>query len=713
MPDSPLNFPHSRGSTPARHIRGISRAQRRAKFAARPSALEELERRELLSAAVYAVTTTADSGSGSLRDAITQANANTGLWQNTIQFQISSTGVQTITLLSALPTVAGPIIIDGFTEGGYAGAPLIQINGASAGPVADGIDLVGGDSTVRGLAIENFAGAGLRITGLGNDTVQSSYIGLDAITHLAAGNGEGIVVQAGGNFIGTAGDGNVISGNHLAGVHIAGIVGGPSLSGNSISSNLIGTDPAGRSAIGNNDGIVLDNVSRTMVSANTLSGNISAGLRINSTAGAGNVLAANKIGVSVDAAGGTLALGNGNSGIELINSVGVLVGGAGANGNVVSANNNAIIISGGSGNTVAGNFIGTDTSATGTTDVNGASLGNQGNGVDLQNGTFGNVIGGTATSARNIIAGSFGNGVLIETGGSAANLIAGNYIGTDYNGVTSLSGFGNGVQTNSSGATISGNLISGNFGDGIHLNAPATVQGNWIGSASDGITAIANFGDGIYIASSGNIIGGAGRGNTIADNLNNGVNVFTGTLNAIQGNSIFGNTKLGIDLGSDGPTANAAAPRSGANNLQNYPVLTKATITGTSVTVTGTLSGSLPSATFTIDLYANTAADNAGAVEGRTYLGSTTVTTDLTGSGTFTATLGSFPGGQTYITATATDTVSNTSEFSAATVATVGMPQAMTSPRGELRSGRTTAASDGPSPEAPTSGLITLPACTS
>ena len=109
---------------------------------------------------LFTVTNTNDSGAGSLRQAIINANANAGA--DTISFAIGS-GTQTISLASALPTITEQVTIDGWTQPGYAGTPLIRIEGASAGASADGISLSGSSdgSVIRGLVITKFSRDGI------------------------------------------------------------------------------------------------------------------------------------------------------------------------------------------------------------------------------------------------------------------------------------------------------------------------------------------------------------------------------------------------------------------------------------------------------------------------------------------------------------------------------------------------------------------------
>ena len=94
-------------------------------------------------AATFTVNTTADSGAGSLRQAILDANTAAGA--DSIQFSIAGAGVRTIIAGSALPTITGQVTIDGATQPGYAGTPLIKIDGASAGAVS-GLVLGAGSS---------------------------------------------------------------------------------------------------------------------------------------------------------------------------------------------------------------------------------------------------------------------------------------------------------------------------------------------------------------------------------------------------------------------------------------------------------------------------------------------------------------------------------------------------------------------------------------
>ena len=351
----------------------------------------------------------------------------------------------------------------------------------------------------------------------------------------------------------------------------------------------------------------------------------------------------------------------------------------------------------GSSDVVRGNFLGSDASGT-------ADLGNTTRaGIEI-NGTNGNTIGGSSAAERNVISGGNGWGIFLINGGSG-NTVRNNYIGTDKSGTADLGNTNDGVLIdNRTNNSILGNLISGNDANGILIrnnSAGGTanvVRGNLIGTKADGATALGNGGNGVMDertaagSSDGNTIGGTGAGeaNTIAFNGGDGVFVdssdpafITGT--SIRGNSIYSNTGLGIDLAPAGVTPNDAKdPDTGANNLQNFPIIAQALVGGTN-TIRGTLN-STPGQTFTIDLYDSPACNASGKV----YLGSTTTTTtDGNGDSSFSFVTTSVTAGD-YITATATDSAGNTSEFSACALArtyaagTIGFAQANTdSPEGD------------------------------
>jgi N-acetylneuraminic acid mutarotase len=185
----------------------------------------------------FTVLTTADSGPGSLRQAILDANAaaNDAAGPDVIQFAVNS-GVQSIALRSALPTITDAVTIDGWSQPGFAGTPLIELNGAGAGPGASGLAITAGNSTVRGLVINRFGQNGIYLSVGGGDVIAGNYIGTDASGALHLGNtGAGVYLYASNDVIGgtAVGSGNTIAFNGSAGVLVSGG------SGNAIRGNAI------------------------------------------------------------------------------------------------------------------------------------------------------------------------------------------------------------------------------------------------------------------------------------------------------------------------------------------------------------------------------------------------------------------------------------------------------------------------------------------
>ncbi|MGH6961449.1 MAG: choice-of-anchor Q domain-containing protein, partial [Dongiaceae bacterium] len=165
-------------------------------------------------------------------------------------------------------------------------------------------------------------------------------------------------------------------------------------------------------------------------------------------------------------------------------------------------------------------------------------------------------------------------------------------------------------------------------------------------------------GNGILLTTNGdNLV----EDNTITLNGAAGVRVTSGAGNEIRSNLIFANGGLGIDLGGDGVTPNDTGdPDTGANNLQNFPVVIRAIPGSGSTTIEGRLN-SAANTTFTLEFFANATCDPAGFGEGETLLGSTSVTTDSRGDASFQTTV---PSAAQFVSATATDANGNTSEFS-------------------------------------------------
>jgi parallel beta-helix repeat protein len=229
----------------------------------------------------------------SLRAAIEQANYS--LETDTIGFNIpaldpgcdATTDVCVIHPLAALPVIGLPVVIDGTSQPGYVGMPLIGLDGFNesaippygAGALVDGLKITAGNSTVRGLIIRHFGtiqgSDGIELTVAGGNTIQGNFIGTNDLGELIyydttpspgeeLGNrGSGVHMKDGtsGNMIGgsTAADRNVISGNFDHGVRIT------ASDGNTVAGNYIGTNLAGDTDRGNGisfpdngNGVIID-----------------------------------------------------------------------------------------------------------------------------------------------------------------------------------------------------------------------------------------------------------------------------------------------------------------------------------------------------------------------------------------------------------------------------------------------------------------------
>lgn len=227
----------------------------------------------------------------------------------------------------------------------------------------------------------------------------------------------------------------------------------------------------------------------------------------------------------------------------------------------------------------------------------------------------------------------------------------------------------NGLSITAGNSVVRGLVINRFQGAGIAVGIAGgnVIQGNFIGTDSSGTLNLGNGLAGVQISgASGNAIGGnsSGAGNTIAFNGAGGVVIVSGSNNLVRANSIFSNVGLGIDLGATGVEANDSGDGdAGANNLQNYPVLTTVTASGSSTFVRGTLN-STPNTTFQIDFYNSPTANPSGFGEGKTYLGSSSITTDATGKKNFYVSFAMTIPANSQVSATATDPADNTSEFS-------------------------------------------------
>jgi hypothetical protein len=514
--------------------------------------LEILERRCLPS--IFTVTTTADSGPGSLRQAILDANGHVGL--DAIHFAIGS-GVRSIAPLSPLPAITDSVDLDATTQPGYAGTPIVQLDGIRAGPQADGLTILTSISRVRGLVINRFAGAGIRLAG-SIDTLDGNYIGTDVTGTIDLGNGgDGILVTGLNNIVGgSASDArNVISGNALAGIRIA----GQGAVSNHLFGDWIGVTAEGNAPLGNHEqGVVVDDAPANDIgmpgfgAVNVISGNLAEGIVLRgSSTTISSTVAYNLVGTDST---GTVALGNQGAGV-VVDGIGAFIGDTlEGSGNVISGNGGpgiAIVGVDGPFANVLNNRIGTDVDGT-------FALGNQGPGVLVASGSA--TIGFAGAFGGNVISGNLEDGIHFAQDASPQCQVINNRIGTTADGTAALGNGGNGVVVEALAEIIggvvpnSGNVISGNGGDGVRLTVGAAgtaVIGNLIGVNSAGDQALGNLGSGVSVVAPNCIIGltSVGAGNVISGNGGDGVTILGASNGRIWhnliGTDVTGTNSLG------------------------------------------------------------------------------------------------------------------------------------------------------------------------
>jgi CSLREA domain-containing protein len=628
-----------------------------------------------------------DNGLGrcTLRAAIEEANALPGL--DTVTFAITS-GDPLIQPVVELPAITDTIRIDGTTQPGYVDKPLVRIDGNAVCWYCRGLVLMSNGSTIRGLSITNFIeGEGIDISGEGN-VIEGNFIGVDRDGVTPQPNSTGILDRGSATLIGGASAPqirgncrlpcNLISYNAFSGVTLEG-------TGARLQGNLIGTDISGTSALGNTVGVVLGGGGNTVGSfvsfappspTNPLHGNVisgnSEGVRLEDRAdarGTYNIIS-NLIGTDIT---GRSALGNRASGIT-INGQGEVT----ILRNTVSGNGkNGITISDIEGETsvisIVENKIGVD--------YFGSRLPNQGAGVKvmdvpasfIQIGTF-VYVPRSGYERPNVIAwnGEAGidaeetreqlwieNNDIFRNSGGGIRISRSEDVHIDDNEVKDHQDFPGILLSETTNTWILGNHIGWDSATGV---SPYAAPNN----------------NGIQISDSRDI---SVYDNWIWYNFANGVLVDGSSMGiSITGNLIHGNQLLGIDLNGDGVTPNDTRDLDGgANGQQNYPELLYAATDGTKTVVIGKLS-STPSSTFRVDIalsnshisgnappYAETTCDPSGFGEGRHsgFTSSPRFRTDPRGFGFFSASRlpASSPG--EVVTATATDSSGNTSEYSA------------------------------------------------
>lgn len=443
--------------------------------------LEILESRDLLS--IFTVTNTSGdaNASGSLPWAVQQADNTAG--SNTIDFNIPGSGIQTITISGVL-NVTNPVTIDGTSQPGYNGTPLISVQGSASVNFLFGLTTGSSGSTIEGLDLFDYTGNAVTIANTSSgDTIQNNWLGFfrDPNTgHVTLNNSlgfqsltSGLGIQSSNNTIRS----NVIDGSYNAinvGEDPSGPWSGTVYSGNTFTGNYIGTDPTGTTSAGygnTESGIFLGaGCQHNFIGPNNVfSGNGAHGVEMFAPSDTGNVIFGNKIGTDVN---GKYAIPNGD-GVSLTDGAnGNTIGGA-SGGNLISGNKLLSINLGLTGygtannNWVQNNIIGLNANQSAI--ISPGTLG-----IAITAGSSGNHV------LSNVICGASAHGVLLTN--TTSNIVNQNWIGESAYGV----GFGNGQN---GVALLSGanyNYVENNA-FGINGAGPVYVDPNAIGNVITGV----------------------------------------------------------------------------------------------------------------------------------------------------------------------------------------------------------------------------------
>lgn len=616
----------------------------------------------------YTVTTTADGGPGSLRQAILSANDGSGLPADVIEFAIPNAGPHTIVLSSDLPAVTDPVSVLGTTQSGYAGSPLVEVDGN--GTAATGLRVRSGAVEVRALSLVGFSGTGILIDdGDGGVTVAGCYVGVRPDGTTAAGNNVGIEVERVTQItIGGPGstDGNVISGNAGRGLSVVSfnaLFGSDVIAGLQVEGNRIGTTADGTAGLGNGDtGVFLSGrYDDAQIVGNLVSGNDGDGIHLSTADGPSDpvvTVRGNRVGTN---AAGTAAIENTDDGLFVDETPRVLVGGpTAAARNLISGNGErGITVSGHRADDVRiqGNYVGVNAAGD-------AALPNRTYGIDVVGDTDGRLenvlIGGPNDGEGNLVSGNgpFSTGFDgIHLRGSFTLLngsfqytvrtatVEGNVVGTDATGTAAVGNQRHGMNiSNVENVSIINNLISGNEDEGLRLtnvDGSAVVEQNRTGVDASSTAALPNGTDGMQLGSLRSGATLAVRDNVVSGNGRTGIFLIPSEDNAgvtVERNLVgVSGDGQNAPLGNDGEGVRIA----GADRTFQYVVGSTSPADGNVIAYNGSSGVSIPEyqpATSSVPV----GGDDL-AVRGNLIYGNGGIAIDL-GTGGFNGEPGSSPG---------------------------------------------------------------------
>ena len=432
------------------------------------------------------VTSTADSGPGSLRQAIIDSNQKSGT-QN-IVFDLPADSIIQVT--SGLPAITDTIIIDGTQHPDYVESPVIAVQPVAENGPTRGFTVRADDSIIKGLAIGGFDFNGIDVLRANDVMISENFIGFSVDTMPLGNNQRGVRIW---NSNRTQVLDNVIANNRLDGLFVVG-----DSRDSMIASNRIGTDPTGQLDYGNGTAGIQIRSGYTNVIDNLIAGNDWTGIAINGTTSVENTIDGNVIGLAAD----DTELGNSGYGVLSRAPDNVI-----QNNTIAGNSHYGVFLQRADRQQLLGNRIGIN--------QNEEAVANRGGGIR-------SLSSGEVRIDDNTISGNRGAGIHMTGSESTDIRISNNRIGTDSTGMLDVGNTGYGLHFHTVfGATIQENTISGNDGGGVYSvgNSSSLYLGNYIGVAADGISALHNSLFGMWIGSDAMLdqIGSLEKPNVLSD----------------------------------------------------------------------------------------------------------------------------------------------------------------------------------------------------